>query len=141
MERPPTAARDMTDDEFADFTDQMRLSVAEEAYLWELPAGSRDLTGDNNWLEHGPWQQADCAAAILLWFDAGLVSLLRRWPEEQPLTAEEERQVLITPESWVLDERPVHDEHGTSFAVAATEAGDALAWDEWRALLSVLRGR
>lgn len=131
----------MGDVDFADFTEQMRLLVAEESYLWELPAGSRDLIGENKWRDHGPWPYADCAAALLLWLDAGLVLLLRRWPEEQPLTPEEARQVLATPESWVLDERPVHDEQVESFAVAATEAGDALAWEEWGALLSVLRSR
>lgn len=94
MDREPTALSSMNDDEFADFTDQMRLLVAEGSYLWELPAGSRDLIGEDKWLYYGPWRQEDCAAAVHLWFDAGLVSLLRRWPEEQALTATDAREVL-----------------------------------------------
>ncbi len=102
MDGEPTAVSAMTDDEFADFTDQMRLLVFEESYLWELPMGSRDLVGDDEWLYHGAWRQEDCSAAVHVWFDAGLVSLLRRWPEEQPLATSEAREVLAARESWVL---------------------------------------
>ncbi len=49
MDGEPTAVSAMTDDQFADFTDQIRLLVAEESYLWELPVGSRDLVGDGEW--------------------------------------------------------------------------------------------
>ena len=123
----------MSDDEFADFTEQMRLLVAEGSFLWELPAGTRDHIGENKWLDHGPWQQADCAAAVHLWFDAGLLSVLRRWPEEHALTAPDAREVLDALDSWLLEQ------DGTNFALEETEAGAALGWDEWRTLLRVLR--
>lgn len=132
MEKP-TAVSVMTEDEFADCTDQMRLLVSEEAYLWEFPAGSRDLMGDGEWLEHGPWRREDCSAAVHVWFDAGLVSLLRRWPEDHLLATLDARAVLAVRESWAMTP------DGTNCAVAATAAGEALAWDGWRSLLSALR--
>lgn len=134
MDGEPTAVSEMTEDQFADFTDQMRLLVAEESYLWEFPAGSRDLLGNDEWLHHGPWRQEDCSAAVHLWFDAELVFLLRRWPEEQRLGASEARAVLAAPESWAMN-----PDGSSNVALLATEAGEALAWDEWRSMLFSLR--
>lgn len=38
----PTAVAAIPDDQSADLANQMRLLLAEAAYLWELPARSRD---------------------------------------------------------------------------------------------------
>ena len=136
MDGEATAVSDMSADQFADFTEQMRLLVAEESHLWEFPAGSRDLVGDDQWLHHGPWRQEDCSAAVHLWFDAGLVFLLRRWPEDQSLGTSEARAVLAAPESWVMSG---DGSANAPVALLSTEAGEALAWDDWRSMLSALR--
>jgi hypothetical protein len=124
----------MTNEEFADFADQMRLLVAEESYLYELPLGSRDSLGDDSWRLHGPWRRDDCAAAVNLWFDAGLVSLLRRWPTDELLASPTAREVLDAPRSWVTT-----PDGSTCISLVETDAGEALAWGEWTALLAVLR--
>jgi hypothetical protein len=123
----------MTDDEFDDFAEQMRVLVAEGSYLWEFPPGSRDLLGNGEWREHGPWRQEDCAAAVKLWLDEGLLSLVGLPPEEDQLSETAARNVLASPQAWMTS-----TDGSTNIAVVPTEAGEALAWADWLARLSVL---
>lgn len=125
----------MTDEEFHDFADQMRLVVAEESHLWDIPPGSRDMLGDDQWRIHGPWRWQDCAAAIKLWFEAGLVSFYRVWPEEVPLDSEAAREILDRPSAWV------RAQDGSQVAVAETDRGSDLAWEAWLAILASAFGR
>jgi hypothetical protein len=126
----------MSDDEFGDFAAQMRLLVAEESFLWELPAGSRDLLGDGRWRHHGPWRQEDCAAAMKLWFDAGWLALMQGWSDRQLLPSALAPGMLASPQAWVLS-----GDGSRSIAVVATEVGEAVSWSDWVASLSALRGQ
>jgi hypothetical protein len=122
----------MTDEQFLDFANEMYVFVVEEAYLWELPGGVRDLTADG-YLQHGPWRPADCSAALLVWFDAGLLGLLRRWPEEEPVLSEPAAELLRSPYEWV--QRP---DGSMNVALVATDAGLALPAGDWVQALDVL---
>lgn len=123
----------MTGEQFLDFANEMYVAVVEEAYLWELPTGSRDIEADG-WVQHGPWRPEDCSAALLVWFDAGLLGLLHRWPEEEPVRTEQAAELLRSPDQWV--ERP---DGSMNVAVVATAAGEAVPGDDWVHALHVLR--
>jgi hypothetical protein len=123
----------MTGEQFLDFANEMYVAVAEEAYLWELPTGSRDMEADG-WVQHGPWRPEDCSAALLVWFGAGLLGLLRRWPEEEPVPTEQATELLQSPDKWV--QRP---DGSMNVAVVATAEGEAVPGDDWVHALHVLR--
>lgn len=123
----------MTGKQFLDFANEMYVAVAEEAYLWELPTGSRDIEADGS-VTHGPWRPEDCSAALLLWLDAGLLGLLRRWPDEQPVPTEQAAELLRSPDQWVQ-----RTDGSMNVAVVATAAGDAVPGDDWVHALHVLR--
>jgi hypothetical protein len=123
----------MTGEQFLDFGDEMYVAVVEEAYLWELPTGSRDMEADGL-VQHGPWRPEDCSAALLVWFDAGLLGLLRRWPEEEPVPDEQASELLRSPDQW--GQRP---DGSMNVAVVATAEGEAVPADDWVHALHVLR--
>ncbi|WP_344690262.1 hypothetical protein [Blastococcus jejuensis] len=127
------AASAMTGEQFLDFANELYVAVAEEAYLWELPDGSRDLAADG-WVQHGPWRPEDCSGALLVWFDAGFLGLLRRWPEEEPVPTGQAAELLRSPDQWV--QRP---DGSMNVAVVATAAGEAVPADDWVQALHVLR--
>jgi hypothetical protein len=134
MDRGAVAVRDMTNAQFDDFAAELRWAVAEEAYLWELPGGSRDSLGDDTWREHGPWRREDCSAALTVWLDVGWVSLVRLWPHEVPLDTDAAREHLADPASWVS-----YRNGTTNVAVVATSEGDATPTHRWTAQLAELR--
>ena len=123
----------MTGEQFLAFVNEMYVAVAEEAYLWELPTGSCDMEGDGS-VQHGPWRPEDCSAALLVWFDAGLLGLLRRWPEEASVPSEQAAELLWSPDEWVQ-----RADGSMNVAVVATAAGEAVSVDEWVHDLDVLR--
>jgi hypothetical protein len=122
----------MAGDQFLDFANEMYVAVAEEAYLWELPTGSCDMEDDGP-VQHGPWRPEDCSAALLVWFDAGLLGLLRRWPEDEAVPSEQAAELLRSPDEWV--QRP---DGSMNVAVVATTAGLAVPADDWVQALDVL---
>jgi hypothetical protein len=95
------AVRDMTLDQFVDFTNWMRLLVAEQAGLWEFPKGGIELAGGRA-VQHGPWRQQDCCAALLIWLDAGLITACRVRPggSEPDLPYEDARADLLNADMW-----------------------------------------
>lgn len=126
----------MTDEEFADFASEMRVLVAEESQLWELPLGSTDHLRDGESRRHGPWRQEDCAAAVKVWLEAGLVSLVPAYPDSELLSASAAREALDAPLTWVIP-----SDGSRSLCLLSTDAGDAVTWDDWIALLDGLRRR
>jgi hypothetical protein len=129
----PRAVPAMTGEQFLDFANEMYVAVAEEAYLWELPTGSRDMEADGS-VQHGPWRLEDCSAALLVWFDGGLLGLLRCWPEDEAVPSEQAAELLRSPDEWA--QRP---DGSMNVAVVATAAGLAVPVDDWVHALDVLR--
>jgi hypothetical protein len=129
----PRAVSAMAGEQFLDFANEMHVAVAEEAYLWELPRGSRDMEVDGS-VQHGPRPPANCSAALLVWFNAGLLWLLRRGPEEEAVPNERVADLLRSPEEWVLG-----PDGSTNVAVVATAAGESVPGDDWVHALHVLR--
>jgi hypothetical protein len=58
------------------FVRQMRVLIAEEAFLWGLTAQVTDYYGGGKKVVHGPWQAGDCRRVLLRWFDSGLVDCI-----------------------------------------------------------------
>jgi hypothetical protein len=59
-----------------DLVRHMRLLIAEEAFLWELPQGGTDYYGGGRTVTHGPWRAADCQQVLARWFDCGLINCI-----------------------------------------------------------------
>lgn len=55
----------------SDLVSQVRVLIAEEAFLWELPQRMTDYYGGGKKAVHGPWQAEDCQRILLRWFDCG----------------------------------------------------------------------
>ena len=66
-----------------DFVKQLRLSVHEEAPLWEVPLGATEH-GERT-VTHGPWDGSACSYALGRWLEHGLMGLYRLRPNELPL--------------------------------------------------------
>jgi hypothetical protein len=122
-------------DRFSEFADEMRLLVAEQAALWEFPLGSVCVIGGTR-IRHGPWPQAECADALRIWLDAGLVTLCRfRTDGSEPdLSPAEAREALEDPAAW---QPPA----GSGFVSAYQSIGKSESWASWTARLEPLRAR
>lgn len=104
----------------SDLVRQMRILVAEEAFLWELPQGSTDYYGGERTVAHGPWRAADCQQVVARWFDCGLIDCIAAL--------------------WANKVRPdevVHYEYDADWRARAIEQGQylVLARDDAGALL------
>lgn len=109
---------EMSVDERDDFYRQLQLLVLEEAPLWEVPLGSRDLLPSGE-IVHGPWSIAECAQVLVGWLDEGLIGLyrIRVWGyDDETLTIDEARLILHDTSRWAL-------EGGQSAWLFPTEAG------------------
>ncbi len=109
MSRPPS-----------DLVRQMRVLIAEEAFLGELTKQVTDYHSGGKMVVHGPWQAGDCQRILLRWFDRGLVDCIAvAW--------------ATTKGSGEI----VHYEYSASWRSQATEAGQYLTLDraDARALL------
>lgn len=109
MSRPPS-----------ELVRQMRVLIAEEAFLWELTKQITDYHGGGKTVVHGPRQAADCQRILLRWFDRGLVDCIAA--------------------AWATTKSTgeiVHYEYSASWRSRATEAGQYLTLDrqDARALL------
>ncbi|MGQ0843952.1 MAG: hypothetical protein ACT4QF_07430 [Sporichthyaceae bacterium] len=131
----PTRAREMTDEQFRDFVDEMIAAAHEEAHLWELPRGVVDRLPGGDVL-HGPWAAADCSTVFLAWFDEGLVGVYRLERGEDGRTMNDlgpsaARQLLAEPDRWALPGAV-----GEIVNVFRTDKGVDVDPDRWRELAS-----
>ena len=55
---------------------QMRVLIAEEAFLGDLTTQVTDYYGGGRKVVHGPWQAGDCQRVLLRWFDSGLIDCI-----------------------------------------------------------------
>lgn len=120
-----------------DFAEQMYTAVVEESPLWELPRGVTDLLPGGA-VTHGPWDPAECGAAITCWLDRGWVELyspgpLRAGRQERGtfcvLAEDDARRLLREPARWLV-ETP-----DGSVCLSRTDAGTAVDAEEWIASL------
>jgi hypothetical protein len=105
----------------SDLVRQMRVLIAEEAFLWEVTQRMTDYYGGGKTVAHGPWQAGDCQRILLRWFDRGLVDCIA--------------------DAWattVGSGEIVYYEYSASWRSRATEVGQHLILDreDARALLS-----
>lgn len=98
MERPRVPVRDMTQEQFDDFANQMYVLLCEHAVLWEYPAGSTDHERDGRVSVHGPWDWHDCRDALKVWHNDGLIRFYR--DADTDLSDEEARAVLDDADAW-----------------------------------------
>lgn len=104
----------------SDLAREMRVLVAEEAFLWELTKEVTDYYGGGKTIVHGPWRAEDYQRILLCWFDRGFVDCIAlAW--------------ATTKGSGEI----VHYEYVASWVSRATEAGQHLTLDraDARALL------
>jgi hypothetical protein len=104
----------------SDLVRQMRVLIAEEAFLGELTKQVTDYHGGGKTVVHGPWQAGDCKRILLRWFDRGLVDC-----------------IAVTWATTKGSGEIVHYEYSASWRSRATEAGQYLTLDreDARALL------
>ena len=105
----------------SDLVCQLRILIAEEAYLWEFPQQVTHYYGSESTVVHGPWQPADCRQILTRWFDCGLIDCIAT--------------------SWatkVRSDEVVHYEYDAAWRKGTTEHGQylILAHDDAGALLS-----
>ena len=55
---------------------QMRVLIAEEAFLWDLTKQVTDYHGGGKRVVSGPWQAGNCQRVLLRWFDSGLIDCI-----------------------------------------------------------------
>lgn len=105
----------------SDLVRQMRVLIAEEAFLWEITQQMTDYYGGGKTVVHGPWQVGDCQRILLRWFDCGLVDCIA----DAGVTTGGSGEI-------------VYYEHNASWRSRATEVGQHLILDrqDVRALLS-----
>jgi len=104
----------------SDLVREMRILIAEEAFLWELTEQVTDYHGGGRSVVHGPWQAGDCRRVLLRWFDRGLIQCIAdAWGKTAG-----SREI-------------VHFEHDASWRSRAAERGQFLILDreDARALL------
>ena len=124
----PVPAPAIDPEQYDAFAWQMSMLVFEEAGLWETPWESTVVRTDSAEI-HGPWPGEACSWVLLRWFDAGLLGLYRRRPDDeepQDLPADEARAALAAVEAWAPS---------TALFLCPTEAGEAADLDEWRSLV------
>ncbi len=105
----------------SDLVRQMRLLIAEQAFLWEFPQQLTDYYGADSTITHGPWRAADCQQVLARWFDCGLIDC-----------------IAISWATKVRSDEVVHYEYDAAWRTKATEHGQhlILARDDAGALLS-----
>jgi hypothetical protein len=129
----PTLAREMSDEEFRDFVDEMIAAAHEEAHLWELPRGVIDRLPRGD-VAHGPWAAADCSGVLLTWFDEGLAGVYRLGRDDDgqtmaDLEGDAARELLAQPDRWALPGAV-----GEILNLFRTDLGVGVELDRWRAL-------
>lgn len=105
----------------SDLVHQMRLLIAEEAFLWELTRQVTDYYDSERTVAHGPWQAADCQQVLERWFECGLIDC-----------------IALSWATKVRSDEVVHYEYDADWRTRTTEDGQhlILARDDARALLS-----
>jgi hypothetical protein len=105
----------------SDLVRQMRLLIAEEAFLWGLTQQVTDYYDTERTIAHGPWQAADCQQVLARWFDCGLIDC-----------------IALSWATKVRSDEVVHYEYDADWRTRATEDGQylVLARDDAGALLS-----
>jgi hypothetical protein len=105
----------------SDLVRQMRLLIAEEAFLSELRQQVKDYYDSERTVVHGPWQAADCQQVLARWFDCGLIDC-----------------VAVAWATKVRSDEVVHYEYDVDWRTRATVDGQylVLARDDAGALLS-----
>lgn len=126
-----TPRDEMTPLQFDDFAAQLRLSILEEAPLWEVPQGALDHVGSGRTVQHGPWRPSDCAEVLRAWLDGGLVELYRSpisgTPEDIDLS--QARRLLSDTDQWTVD-------NIADVRLVATERGRARDFGDWLSVLA-----
>jgi hypothetical protein len=136
----------------------MRVLIAEEAYLWEIPEQITDYHGIGTAIVHGPWRPADCRQVLLRWFDTGLLECIAlsaateigsdevvRYDDEAEwrvraarqgqvliLAVEDARALLSDPSTWQ------REGVGAGVMLCHSDAADGLSFDDWFAGLAGL---
>lgn len=60
----------------SDLVRQMRVLIAEEAFLGDVTTQVTDYYGGGEKVVHGPWQAGDCQRVLLRWLDSGLIDCI-----------------------------------------------------------------
>jgi hypothetical protein len=145
----------------SDLVSQMRVLIAEEAFLRELPQQMTDYYGGGGkTVVHGPWQAEDCQRILLRWFDRGLVDCIAlawgtivrsdeivryeynaSWRSQATevgqhliLDREDARALLADTATW--DTEGV----GAGVMLSESEAADGMSFDDWFDTLAGLPG-
>jgi len=93
----------------SDLVHQMRLLIAEEAFLRELTEQVTDYYNSERTTTHGPWPASDCLQVISRWFDCGLIDC-----------------IAISWATKVRSDEVVYYEHDADWRARATENGQHL---------------
>ena len=131
---------------------QMRVLVAEEAFLRDLAVQVLDYHGGGKRVVHGPWQAGDCRRVLLRWFDSGLIDCIAiaraaavgsreiiryeygaGWRSRAAegddgfltLDREDARALLSDPATWGREGA------GAGVMVCESDAAEVLSFDDW----------
>jgi hypothetical protein len=93
----------------SDLVRQLRLLIAEEAFLWELTEQVTDYYNSDVRIAHGPWRATDCQQILSRWFDCGLIDC-----------------IAVSWATRVRSDEVVHYDYGAGWRTRATETGQHL---------------
>ncbi len=141
----------------SDLVREMRILIAEEAFLWELTGQVTDYLGGCTSVVHGPWQPGDCRRVLLRWFDSGLIQCIAdawgttgsreivhfehdaSWRSRAAergqfliLDREDARALLDDPATWDRDGA------GAGVMVCESDAAEGLSFNDWLDALAAL---
>jgi len=116
-----TRCQTVTPDEWMNLISETRAAVFEQAFLFEVPLGSKEIL-DGHEVRYGPWDPEACSTVLTIWFDLGWVGVYmpseqaERWAKQpamwmaqlpaghHPMLGKTEaRELLTTPSSWTED--------------------------------------
>lgn len=121
---PPVSINQMTEAEYRRLINHFLWLVMDEAEpLREFGQPEEVLPRDLDHRSWGPWPQADCAAILLRWFDAGLLAL---YNAAGALPPRETRELLTAQQPW-----PDLLSHPSEPCLAATKEGAKRTDEEW----------
>lgn len=133
----------MTPEDWMNLIQETRAAVFEQAFLFEVARGSREVR-DSHEVRYGPWDPQASSTVLTIWFDLGWVGVYmpseqaERWanqpamwmsrlpPDHHPMLGKPEAKgLLATPSSWTEDRA---DGWAALLATDSALAGDVTAW-------------